>query len=109
MSTLSDLDHKRINAQVHGNRIIETHYLSDPSKGIRRRPYIKTWTVQRVIGSGAFGDVRLETCEDGTARAVKKLRSVDGSLEDKEYEKELLALVEFSKPKVTSINSALLF
>lgn len=100
MSSISDLDHKRIDAQVYKDKIVESHYISDASKGVRRKLHKKTWTFQRVIGSGTFGDVRLEVCDDGTEHAAKKLRYFDGKVEDKEYKKELLALVEFSKPKV---------
>jgi ribosomal protein L15 len=100
MSYLSDFERKRIKASVYDHIVLETHYISDPVKGIRRKPQIKKWRVGKLIGSGAFGEVRLETCEDGTNRAVKKIKDVGGSFKMKKYEKELLALLEFSKPKV---------
>ena len=69
----------------------------------RRQVEIETrWTRDRIIGSGAFGDVWLENRdrleEDGHAlRAVKvisKRRMQDCRID---YEKEILALAKFSK------------
>jgi hypothetical protein len=111
-SYLSDLEHKRIEARVHRDRVTETYFISDVRKGIRRKAEKKTWRVKEVIGRGSFGQVRLEVCEDGqnTARerAVKKINlglASAGNKRDKDtlrarqYENELKALLEFSKPK----------
>ncbi len=99
-SYLSDLEHKRIEARVHKDRVTETYYISDSSQGARRKAQKKTWKVERIIGSGTFGEVRLEVCDEGKERAVKKIRTAGAALKVKECEKELKALLEFSKPKV---------
>lgn len=112
-SYLSDLEHKRIEARVHRDRVTESYFISDIRKGIRRKVEKKTWKVKEVIGRGSFGQVRLEVCEDGEnttrERAVKKITldlAVAGNRGDKDtlkarkYENELKALLEFSKPKV---------
>ncbi len=90
----------------------ETHFITDIGKGIRRKAE-KTWRVKELIGHGSFGQVRLEVCDDGQSiareRALKKItlssaisgNKIDkGSLRAKQYENELKALLEFSKPKV---------
>jgi len=112
-SYLSDLEHKRIEARVHRDRVTETYFISDIRKGIRRKAEKKTWRVKEVIGRGSFGQVRLEVCEDEQnavrERAVKKITldlTSTGNKRDKDtlrtrqYENELKALLEFSKPKV---------
>ena len=50
------------------------------------------------LGHGGFGEVRLEkNKEDGKARAVKRIATASTNLSNSECEKELRALLEFSK------------
>jgi calcium/calmodulin-dependent protein kinase I len=57
------------------------------------------WKVERALGRGGYGEVRLEICvDDNEKRAVKRIWT-NGSALKKEYERELKALLEFSKPK----------
>lgn len=79
--------------------MIETYFVSDLVSGQRRVPKQKIWRVERVIGKGGYGEVRLETLMEGNeVRAVKRLWT-SGSTLKKEYQRELEALVEFSKQK----------
>lgn len=100
----SDIEHWHIDAIVYKDRVEETHYISDPAKNIRRKPEITTWQVERFLGRGTFGEVRLErNVADGKVRAVKRIATLGTSLKNNECEKELKALLEFSKPKVRSM------
>ncbi|KAJ5234999.1 uncharacterized protein N7469_004167 [Penicillium citrinum] len=96
------LDHFRQDAVVTEQYTIHVELQIDRNQR-RRQVEIETrWTRDRIIGSGAFGDVWLESKqrleEDGRAmRAVKvisKRRMQDWRID---YEKELLALAKFSK------------
>jgi serine/threonine protein kinase len=101
MSSLSQFDHTKINAQViqEANLVVETHFVSNLLSGQRRVRKQKVWRVERVIGKGGYGEVRLEILMEGTEqRAVKRLWTSESTLK-KEYQRELEALVEFSKPK----------
>jgi serine/threonine protein kinase len=101
-SHLSQFDHTKINAQVirEANLVIETHLVSDRVSGQRRVPKQKVWRVERIIGKGAFGEIRLEVLMEGSEqRAVKRLWRTSGSTLKREYQRELEALVEFSKLK----------
>ncbi|KIN08856.1 hypothetical protein OIDMADRAFT_188542, partial [Oidiodendron maius Zn] len=100
MTSTSDLEHWRLNAKVYDDRVEEIHYITDPARNIRRRPHTKVWKVEQILGRGGFGEVRLEkNTEDGKARAVKKIVTAIPNLSSNECEKELTALLEFSKPK----------
>jgi hypothetical protein len=97
----SDLEHWRLEATVYKDRVEEIHCVSDPARGVRRKPQKKIWRVKRFLGRGSFGEVRLETNEeDGHMRAVKRVSTTHANLSNSECEKELKALLEFSKPKV---------
>jgi hypothetical protein len=97
----SDLEHWHIDATVHKDRVEEICYVSDPAKNIRRKLQTRIWSVERLLGRGGGGEVRLErNREDGNVRAVKKITIPDVDLSNSECEKELRALLEFSKPKV---------
>ena len=62
------------------------------------------------MGYGSFGEVRLErNQEDGKERAVKKIKIKSEALRNSEYEKELKALLEFSKPKASVMKSGCQF
>jgi hypothetical protein len=98
----SDLEHWHIDATVHKDRVEEIHYISDPARNIRRRLQTKVFHVERFLGRGGSGEVRLErNREEGKVRAVKKITILDADLSNSECEKELKALLEFSKPKVS--------
>jgi serine/threonine protein kinase len=100
MSYISDFEHWRIKATVFKDRVEEQHIISDPARSIRREEKVKTWRIRRIIGRGGFGDVRLEdNTEDNEKRAVKRIRVSSAELSD--YERELKALLEFTKPKVS--------
>lgn len=102
MTARSDIEHWQINATVYKDRVEEIHYITDPASNIRRRPQTKVWKVERFLGCGGFGEVRLEkSTEDGKERAVKRIPTASANLNLEECERELKALLEFSKPKVS--------
>jgi len=103
LTCLTDLDHYKINAVVVPGCVIETHFVSDIKKGLRRKEVTKVWISKQKLGKGSFGEVRLEErieeeTEEKDRRAVKRIPKNSSDLE-KEYEQELKALVKFSKPK----------
>jgi hypothetical protein len=81
----------------------EIHYITDPARNIRRRPQTKVWRIERFLGRGGFAEVRLEKREGGEVRAVKRIPTASENLSINECEKELKALLEFSKPKVRHV------
>jgi calcium/calmodulin-dependent protein kinase I len=104
MTFKSDIEHWQINATVYKDRVEEMHYITDPARNIRRRPQTKVWKIEQFLGRGGFGEVRLQkNTEDGKARAVKRISTPGTNLSNDECEKELKALLEFSKPKVSQI------
>jgi calcium/calmodulin-dependent protein kinase I len=101
MSYLSQFDHTKIEAEVIPGQdlVVETHWVSDRLLGQRRVKKQKIWRVERMIGKGGYGEVRLEELVEGTEqRAVKRLWT-NGETLKKEYQRELEALMEFSKQK----------
>lgn len=101
MTPTSYIQHWQINATVYNDRVVETHLLTDPARNIRQRNQTKTWKFGEILGRGSFGQVRLETnTEDGQVRAVKRIPT-SSNLSSDEFEKELEALLEFSKPKAS--------
>lgn len=104
MPSKSDVEHWQINATVYKDRVEEKHYITDPARNIRRKKQTKIWKVEQLLGRGGFGEVRLEkNIEDGQVRAVKRIVTAGTNLSSDEYEKELKALLEFSKPTVSQI------
>jgi serine/threonine protein kinase len=100
---VSDLEHHKLNAHVYPGHVIERYFVSDPNKGLRRKQMTTIWKVERQLGKGGSGEVRLEVRTDEQAeekdrRAVKRIWTSSSNLR-KEYERELKALLEFSKPK----------
>lgn len=61
----SDLEHWFINATVHQDQVEEIHFVSNPAKDIRRKPQTTTWNVERFLGRGCCGEVRLERGRQG--------------------------------------------
>lgn len=97
----SEIEHWHINATVYKDWVEEVHYVSDPRQNIRRKPETIVWQVERFLGRGTFGEVRLERNKaDGSVRAVKRIATTNPSLKNSECERKLKALLEFSKPKV---------
>lgn len=100
MPATSDRDHWFIDARVYGHRVEETHYVTDPARNIRKREQKKVWHVKKSLGSGGFGKVHLEESqEDRQLRAVKVIDIGDRELSKIECEREIEALLEFSKPR----------
>jgi hypothetical protein len=99
----ADLKHFYLDATVFKDRVEEVHYISDPARNVRRHRQIRVWQVERFLGRGGFGEVRLErNQEDGQqVRAVKRIATTSAALSHSECEKELKALLEFSKPKAS--------
>lgn len=55
------------------------------------------------MGRGGFGEVSLQrNTEAGKARAVKRIAGAGAGMNHSDFEKELKALLEFSKPKAGS-------
>jgi hypothetical protein len=98
----SDLEHYRIEAKVVNNHVEETYHLSDTAKGIQAEPTTKIWTIGGRLGRGGYGEVKLHSYEQ-QKRAVKRIEipSESAKLDDHDYIRELKALLEFSKPKVS--------
>jgi hypothetical protein len=107
MSTISDSEHRRLDAVVYDDyRVEETHLISDPSKGLRKIPRTIVWLKERSIGEGGFGDVYLQAQESdrNAKRALKVIRKAGMKLNSTDIERELMAMIEFSKPKVGSMS-----
>ena len=109
MSSKSDIEHWQINATIFSDRVEETHYVSDLSRNIRRQLETSVWQIEENLGRGGFGEVRLERNKDnGKLRAVKKIyinNTRNTNPNNGDYDKELRALLEFSKPKVYRIKT----
>ena len=99
---LQAFDHEKIDAHVvpGGLIVVEQHIVNNPITGERRVRKERIWRCEQVIVTGAYGQVRLERTLEGPpeVRAVKRLWT-NGTKLKKEYQRELEALVEFSKPK----------
>jgi calcium/calmodulin-dependent protein kinase I len=105
----SDIEHWHINAKVYDDRVEEIHLISDPARNIRRKQYTTVWHIERYLGRGSCGEVRLErNRNEDKVRAVKRVTTSSSTLSQKECEQELKALLEFSKPKARSVDEILL-
>ena len=87
MSYLSDFEHAKLDAHVFPGMIVETQCISDATTGQRKVPQTKIWNVERTLGKGGFGEVRLETHKN-EKRAVKRIWAT-GSTFKVQYEREL--------------------
>ena len=106
MSTISDSEHRRLDAVVyHDYRVEETHLISDASKGLRKVPQTIVWLKERFLGGGGFGKVYLQVRESdkNAKRALKVIQKAEWKLDSTDFERELMAMIEFSKPKVGSM------
>lgn len=101
MSHVSDLDHRRLDATVYPDCVVEVHRISDISRGLRKVLVTKIWRTERVLGRGTFGEVHLQVQdrEPELRRAVKVILT-HGRMSDVDCKRELTALLEFTKPKV---------
>ena len=101
MFAKSDIEHWQIDATVFSDRVEEIRIVTDPARNIRRERQTVVWHVESFLGRGGFGEVRLErNRKENKERAVKRINT-GTNLSNKECEKELQALLEFSKPKVS--------
>ena len=100
MSRFSDSDHRKLEATVLPDCVVESHQVSDTARGLRRVQITKLWRTERIIGHGAFGEVLLQALDNDVRnkRALKVIRGV--KMTPDECQRELTALIEFTKPKV---------
>jgi hypothetical protein len=103
MSHVSDLDHLRLDATVYPDCVVEVHRISDISRGLRKVAVTKIWRIERVLGRGAFGEVQLQVQDrEPEARRAVKVIPTDGRMSGVDCLRELTALIEFTKPKVSA-------
>lgn len=96
---LSDIEHMRLEAHVYPGIVVETHFVSDTRSGQRRVPITKVWNIDRVLGEGGVGEVRLQNLLAGSeTRAVKRIWASGSDLKNA-YERELKALTITTKQK----------
>jgi hypothetical protein len=105
MSHVSDSDHRRLEAIVFPDCVVESHQVSDASRGLRRVQVTKVWRTERVLGRGGFGEVHLQSQDsDKNAKRALKIIPTTGvkKLSLAECQRELTAMIEFAKPKVST-------
>ena len=103
MSHISESDHRRLEARVFpDNCVVESHEISDASLGLRRVPVTKVWRTERLLGRGGFGEVHLQSQESNkdAKRALKVIPTKGMNLSLADCQRELVAMIEFTKPKV---------
>jgi hypothetical protein len=100
MSHISDSDHRKIEATILPDCVVESHQISDAARGLRIVQVTKLWRTERVLGHGGFGEVLLQALDNDREkkRALKVIRGV--TMTRDEFQRELSAMIEFSKPKV---------
>jgi hypothetical protein len=100
MSHISDSDHRKLEATILPDCIVESHQISDAARGLRKVQITKLWRTERVLGYGAFGEVLLQALDNDPEkkRALKVIRRV--KMTQDECQRELTAMIEFTKPKV---------
>ena len=104
MSHISDSDHRKLEATILPDCIVESHQISDAARGLRKVHITKVWRTERVLGYGGFGEVLLQALDNETEkkRALKVIRGV--KMTQDECQRELTAMIEFTKPKVPQRN-----
>ena len=108
MSHTSDYDHRKLEATIFPDHcVVESHQISDASRGLRRFPVTKVWRTERVLGRGGFGGVLLQSQESdkNDKRALKIIPTTGVKLSLTDCQRELTALIEFTKPKVGLMRS----
>ena len=106
MDELTDLVRDwKLESIIGDNDTTHIKHVSDPAKGIWRVRTEEKWTHVRDLGSGTYGDVRLEECTmgpcQGRFRAVKELRKPAASVLKTSLSGELKAIFKFSHERVT--------
>ena len=101
MSHVSDLEHRRLDATVYPDCVVEVHRISDVSRSLRKAAVTKIWRTDRILGRGTYGEVELQIQDrdEDSKRAVKVIRT-RGRVSSSDCSRELEALMEFTKPKV---------
>lgn len=102
------LNRFKLEATVFPEHTIHTTYKLKRQQGPLREPVETKWILQDIIGHGAFGQVRLETCvkkgplgrEMSQPRAVKRIFKSQMRAMKIDYKRELAALVRPSTPEV---------
>ena len=101
MSHVSDLNHRRLDATFYPNCVVEVHRISDTARGLRKVAVTKIWRTERVLGHGTFGEVQLQVQDkDPESKRAVKVIPTRWRMDYVECERELTALIEFTKPKV---------
>jgi hypothetical protein len=103
MSHVSDSDHRRLEAVVFPDHcVVQSHQISDASRGLRRVPVTRVWRTERLLGRGGFGEVHLQSQESDkdTKRTLKIILTRGVKLSFADCQRELMAMIEFTKPKV---------
>lgn len=100
MSHVSDSDHRRLEVTILPDCIVESHQISDVTRGLRKVQITKVWRTEGVLGRGAFGEVLLQALDNDLEkkRALKVIHGV--KMTPDECQRELTAMIEFTKPKV---------
>jgi calcium/calmodulin-dependent protein kinase I len=105
MSHFSDSDHRRLDAKVFpDNTVVESDEISDVARGLRRVPVTRVWRTERLLGEGGYGQVHLQFQEGDkdAKRALKIIPTRGMKLSLTDCQRELMAMIEFTKPKVGS-------
>ena len=104
------------------NLKLDTEFYTDCVKHTRRRTIQQseqitneTWSTQKTIGRGIFGDVQLErrrllnhlTSSPRQVRAVKVISKAIGAGQNWDYIRELEAIAKFSQSRVSRASSIL--
>ena len=103
MSHVSDSDHRRLEAKVFPDHcVVESYEISDASRGLRRVPVTRVWRTERLLGRGGFGEVHLQSqeAEKDVKRALKIIPTRGVKLSHEDFQRELTAMIEFTKPRV---------
>ncbi|VUC36684.1 unnamed protein product [Clonostachys rosea] len=93
-----------LKSEIRPGYTLHTKYISDPARGIRRRPIEEKWERDdtKALGHGTFGTVWLERCTSGPStgqiRAVKQIYKRFGhtSVSTKALSGDLSAMMKFS-------------
>jgi hypothetical protein len=107
MNAESDLlDHFKLEADIHPDFVLHTSYEGHRTGTRRKQKVEKKWYIWRQLGSGFFGEVRLEVDSPderlADTRAVKVLDKNRLRAHGIDYKRELTALAKFAKAQVRS-------
>ncbi|SLM34673.1 camk protein kinase [Lasallia pustulata] len=95
------LAHFKLEAEIFPTYTSHISYRNDRARGRRKEKVEKRWYKDKVLGHGTFGEVCLEIYRQGDSiadtRAVKKIEKAKMQSWNVDYERELLALAQFSK------------